>query len=83
MEAIIVLFFWIIATILVVIWAGKLGRSIFLAVIGCVFLSPLIVGIYYLIVGSANKCPHCRAGIPKDATVCRHCGRDTAAKNVL
>jgi hypothetical protein len=42
---------WIILAILIGIWASKLHRSVFWGVVGSIFLSPLVVGIYYLIVG--------------------------------
>ena len=66
---------WLLFAILIAIWAGKIGRNVFLAILGSILFSPLVVAIYYLIVGDANKCPYCKSGIPSDAIVCKHCGR--------
>jgi len=76
MDVLMWLFLWIVFTVLVAIWANNLGRSVGLAILGCLIFSPLIVAIYYLIVGSSSKCPHCKGNIPKDASVCKHCGRE-------
>ena len=74
-----IVFFWIVFTILVGVLASTKDRSFlgwaFLAAI----ISPILAGIILLIVGSARRCPYCRGGIPSDAIVCKHCGRDLTA----
>jgi len=76
MDILTMFFLYIVFTVLVAIWANNLGRSVGLAILGCIIFSPLIVAVYYLIVGSVNKCPFCKSNIPKDATACSHCGRE-------
>lgn len=49
--------FWIIISVLVIIWANKLGRSLFWCALGCVLLNPVIVAIYYLVVTNLLKKP--------------------------
>jgi len=71
-----IFFLWIVFSVLVGVWANSLGRSVGWAIVGSLLLSPVIVGLYYLIVGSASKCPHCKGSIPKDVVACKHCGRD-------
>ncbi|MFH0887199.1 MAG: hypothetical protein V1843_03425 [bacterium] len=68
------IFWWLLFTVLVCVWASNLGRSAILAFLVCVFLGPIFPAIYFLIVGSAYKCPYCKGGIPKGITRCRHCG---------
>jgi len=47
----IILVVWLVLSVLVVIWAIILRRDAFWSVIGCTFLSPIAIAIYYLIVG--------------------------------
>ena len=74
-------FVYILFAILIGVWAAKLNRSVILGILGAIFFSPLIVGIYYLIVGQANtkKCPHCTEMVNQEAKVCRFCGKELKA----
>jgi len=78
------LFFWIIFTVLIGIWASNLGRNVFLCILGSLLLSPMLVAIYLLIAGKSDelykKCPQCAELVKKEALVCKHCGSKLTKK---
>ena len=74
--SLVVVSFFVGGYVLVAIWVKKLGRNMVLALLGCFLFTPLIVALYYLIVGSITKCLYCKADIIKGATVCQWCGKD-------
>jgi len=71
-------FVWLIFAILVGVWASSKGRSFLGWMLLAILFSPLLASLLLLIKGSARRCPFCRGGVPKEALVCRHCGRNLA-----
>jgi hypothetical protein len=69
--------FYIIFVALIGFWASKLGRNVVLCILAAILLSPLVAGIYLLIVGKSDekfkKCNSCAEIVKKEAVVCRYC----------
>jgi len=64
--------------------AQKKGFSMAGGIIGGLLLGPLAFLLFFVsgITGSdtQRKCPHCAEFIKAEATVCKHCGREAAAR---
>ena len=72
------LFFWLFFAFLVGLLASSKGRSFLGWTLLALVISPLLAGLFVLVLGTGRRCPFCRAGVPKDATVCQHCSRNLA-----
>lgn len=88
---------WVIFAIVVAVAAAGRGRNPFgWFILACV-ISPLLAVILLALTpsrrevggpswmerheGKARKCPFCAEYIMREAIVCKHCGRDVAAKS--
>lgn len=81
---------WIGLAMAVGIWASKKGRSNFGWFLLAVMVSPLLAGIFLLLVGdrwtysvqfdntryNTKQCPRCAEDIKRAAQVCRFCGHE-------
>jgi len=70
------LFIWLFFALLVGLLASSKGRSFLGWLLLAIIISPLLAGLLVLVIGHARRCPFCRGGVPRDALVCRHCGRN-------
>jgi len=72
-------FFWIAFAVLVGLWASRSRRRSFIGwMLLAMLISPLLAGLLLLVMGSGRRCPFCGGDVPKNAIVCRHCGRNLA-----
>ena len=70
-----VVFLWILFTVLVGFWAKNWNRSAILWGLVAIILSPLFASICLLLVGNAKpSCPSCKEKVQPGAEVCKHCG---------
>ena len=70
---------WSALALLVGLWATNRGRSCLWWTVLSFLISPLLAAILLLVLGYSRRCPFCGGGIPKEATVCKHCGRSLTA----
>ncbi|WP_051623346.1 hypothetical protein [Bordetella hinzii] len=81
-----IIFFWLLFAVIVGMMASSRGRSGFGWFILACLISPLVAGVFVLLVTNKAaererphpsthiKCPDCKELILKDARVCRFCG---------
>ena len=69
-------FLWVALSAVVGMLASSKGRSFLGWTLLALTISPLIAGLIVLVAGSGRRCRSCGGDVPKDVTVCRHCGRD-------
>ena len=76
---------WLLLAVAVGIYAGRKGRSGFGWFVLALLLSPIIAGIFALVVSDKTKatgpspdthvkCPDCGELVLREAKVCKHCG---------
>lgn len=81
------IFFWLLLSLAVGIWASNKGRSGFGWFLLAIIISPLLAGIFLAVSTNRSvqaetrpttathvKCPDCAELILKEAKVCKHCG---------
>ncbi|MFY3148486.1 hypothetical protein ACOTF6_09420 [Achromobacter xylosoxidans] len=85
-----IIFFWLLFAVIVGMMASGRGRSGFGWFILACLISPLVAGVFVLLVTNKAaergrphpsthiKCPDCKELILKDARVCRFCGCELA-----
>lgn len=81
-----IVFFWLLFSIAVGVYAGNKGRSGFGFFVLSILVSPIIGFIFAIAVDNLKdkrarpspdthvKCPDCRELVLKDAKRCKHCG---------
>lgn len=72
-DGLIMIYVMLAATIVVAWWGEKLGRSLYWSVVGSLSFTPIVVAIYYILVGPVKKCK-CGAKIVKGSFFCGKCG---------
>lgn len=78
------LLFWLGGAILVSILASKRGRSGGGWFVLSLIISPLLAGLFVLVLGSvsdesARKCPFCMEPVAAQAIRCKHCQADISS----
>ena len=79
-----ILLFWIGGAILVGMLASKRGRSGGAWFVLSLIFSPLLAGLFVLVLGMADskdvrKCPFCMEPVAAQAVRCKHCQADISA----
>lgn len=90
MEVLVVIVLWILGLYVVASIAESKGFSVWGYFFFALILSPLIAGIFALVIppnkqgqearqikeGKMKKCPHCAELVKIEAAICKHCGRE-------
>lgn len=77
--------FWIGLSVIVAVYASRVGRSGIGWFLLAFIISPILAGLLCLVLGPLNrqdepspethvKCPDCRELVFRDARRCKHCG---------